>query len=149
MGTIQLPLDFKDFLRSLDEHDVRYLLIGGYAVGFHGYPRTTADIDVWVEMTTDNATRMVAAIRSFGFNPPELTIDVFMKPEQIVRLGVPPFRIEILTTISGVEFAECYPTRQTVAIDGVEITVIDLANLKINKRASGRTKDLADLENLP
>ena len=149
MATIHLPPDFKDFLKLLNEHKVQYLLIGGYAVGYHGYPRATADMDIWVAIHPDNAGKIVAVLCEFGFDVPELTADLFLQEKQIVRMGVPPVKLEIVTSISGVEFDECYQERITDVLDGVKVDLIDLTHLKINKKASGRYKDLADLENLP
>ena len=146
---IELPLDFKEFLKLLDENDVAYLLIGGYAVGYYGYPRATNDMDVWIAMQPANAERMVTALRVFGFDVPELSPDLFLQKNSIVRLGVPPIRLEIMTGISGVEFEACYAEREMGIIDGVPVSIISLHQLKINKRASGRYKDLNDLENLP
>ena len=149
MATIRLPTDFKEFLRLLKEHRVRYLLVGGYAVGYHGYPRATADMDIWVAMEPDNANRVVTVLREFGFDVPELTADLFLKDGQIIRMGVPPVRLEIITSISGVQFEECYEEHVTDVLDDVEVNLISLKHLKINKRASGRHIDLNDLENLP
>jgi len=146
---LELPNDFKEFLKLLRDHRVRYLLIGGYAVGFHGYTRATNDIDFWVAMAPDNANRVVETLREFGFDLPELSVDLFLKPDQIVRMGVEPVRIEVTTTIDGLEFEECYPKRVETLLDGVPLTVISLRDLRINKRATGRAKDQADLENLP
>jgi hypothetical protein len=145
----QLQADFKDFLRLLSAHRVEYLLIGGYAVGYHGYPRATVDLDVWIARTPDNAQRTVAVLREFGFTDPILTPELFLEQNRIVRMGVPPFRIEIATSISGVEFDPCYRSRIDAVIDGVPVAVIDLASLRRNKLAAGRNKDLDDLENLP
>ena|SRR4051812_290088 len=145
---IELPNDFKEFLRLLRSHGVRYLLIGGYAVIYYGYPRATSDLDVWVALEPANADRIVAALREFGFGTPELSRDFFLA-EKITRMGNVPVRIEILTTISGVSFEECFAERVETVIGDVEVSLIDLKNLKKNKRASGRYKDLADLENLP
>jgi len=133
----------------LREHDVRYLLIGGYAVGYHGYPRATADMDIWVAVHPENAERIVAVLRAFGFDLPELSAELFLKDNQIIRMGIPPVRLEICTSISGVEFETCYQGRVTAVLDGVEVNLINLEHLKINKKASGRYKDLNDLENLP
>ena len=124
-------------------------MIGGYAVGFHGYVRTTADCDVWIGMDPQNAQRMVDVLREFGFDVPELRAELFTNPDQLVRMGVKPYLIEIMTTISGVDFAECYRERRIENIDGIPVNVIQLRHLKINKLASGRGKDLIDLENLP
>jgi hypothetical protein len=148
MVTIHLPPDFKEFLKLLSAHQIKYLLIGGYAVGYHGYPRATADMDIWIAMNSENAEKVVTAVKQFGFNVPDLAVEMFLKPNQIIRMGVPPVRIEILTTISGVSFEECYPGRVVDELDGVEVNLISLRHLKINKKAFGRHKDLDDLENL-
>ena len=144
-----VPHDFKEFLRLLNSHDVRYLLVGGYAVAFHGYPRTTLDIDVWIDRSPQNAARVVAALREFGFDLPLLTREMFLADGKLIRMGVPPMRIEIATGISGVEFAPCFERRQTLHLEDVAVHVISLADLRANKKAAGRTKDLLDLENLP
>jgi hypothetical protein len=149
MATIHLLSDFREFLRLLNAHHVEYLLIGGYAVGYYGYARATADLDIWVALHPANAEKIVAALKEFGFDVPELSTALFLKPWQIIRLGVPPARIEVTTTISGVDFAECYAARVTEMVDGVPVNLIDLDHLKINKRASARHQDLADLEHLP
>ena len=148
MATIQIPHDFKEFLKLLNSHRVEYLLIGGYAVGYHGYPRATADMDLWVGIHQNNAEKLVAALREFGFNVPQLSVNLFLKAEQIVRMGVPPLRIELLTTISGVRFENCYSERIIDMIDDVEVHIISLEHLKKNKQASGKHKDLDDLQNL-
>jgi hypothetical protein len=149
MATIHLPPDFREFLKLLNEHRVEYLLIGGYAVAYHGYPRATADLGIWVSTRTQNAERLVAALRGFGFNVPELSPQLFLKEGQIIRLGTPPLRIKIATSVSGVHFGECYPVRVLDVLDGVEVSLIDLPHLKMNKKAAGRHIDLHDLENLP
>jgi hypothetical protein len=147
--TIRLPQDFKEFLRLLNAHEVEYLLIGGYAVGYHGYPRPTGDMDVWVAIAPVNAEKVVVVLREFGFSAPELTPELFLRESSIVRMGVTPFRLEVTTSIDGVEFVECYADKITDEIDGVMVNLINLAHLKINKKASGRLKDLNDLEHLP
>jgi len=149
MATIHLPPDFKEFLKLLNAHKVEYLLIGGYAVGYHGYPQATVDMDIWIAMHPVNAERMVSVLKEFGFDLPELSPQLFLKEWQIIRLGVPPVRIELATTISGVNFSECYAERVTDVLDGVEVNLISLKHLKLNKKAAGRHQDLADLENLP
>ncbi|MBI3817752.1 MAG: nucleotidyltransferase [Planctomycetes bacterium] len=146
---IELPRDFKEFLSLLNAKEVEYLLIGGYAVGYHGEPRATNDIDIWIALNQTNAERMVAVIREFGFNTPELSASLFTKENNIVRMGIPPMRIEVMTGISGVLFEECYKERIVDKIDGVEVKIISLRHLKENKKASGRHKDLSDLESLP
>ena len=141
--------DFREFLKSLNASHVEYLLVGGYAVGLHGYPRATADMDIWVRPEPANAGRVAAAVRAFGFDTSTLHDELFIRPESIVRFGVPPFRIEVMTTIDGVQFDDCYRRAVSFDLDGVSVMVISLADLKTNKRAAGRYKDLNDLENLP
>jgi phage replication-related protein YjqB (UPF0714/DUF867 family) len=136
-------------LKLLKEHDVRYLLIGGYAVGFHGYPRATADMDIWVEIDPENANKIVAVLKEFGFDLPELSPQLFLQEKQIIRMGVPPVQLEICTSISGVDFDACYEKHIVAELDGVEVNLIGLNDLKVNKKASGRSKDLTDLEYLP
>ncbi len=143
-----LNQDFKEFIKSLNDNGVRYLVVGGYAVALHGYPRYTKDMDVWVEMTAENASKVVKALDQFGFGSLGLKEADFIVPDQIIQLGHPPRRIDILTTLPGVEFSECYPTLTTVDMEGVSVNFIDLENLRKNKWATGRHQDLADLENL-
>jgi len=146
MATIRLPPDFKEFLRLLNSNEVEYLLIGGYAVGYYGYPRPTGDMDIWIARTPDNAQRVVDALREFGFTCKK---EFLLEHRKVVRMGVPPFRLEILTTISGVEFPPCYAERLQVVLDEIEVNLISLPHLKLNKKASARSKDITDLENLP
>ncbi len=145
---IQLPPDFKEFLKLLNSHRVEYLLVGGYAVGYHGYPRATGDMDLWVAVRQNNAEKLVVVLREFGLNAPQLSADIFLQEDQIIRMGVPPMRIELLTTISGVDFDSCYSERIVDVIDSVEVHIINLKHLKQNKQASGRYKDLDDLQYL-
>jgi hypothetical protein len=149
MATTPLPQDFADFLKLLSSHGVEFLLIGGYAVGIHGYPRGTADLDVWVASTPANAQRIVDALREFGFGAPELNPSLFLDPNRVVRMGVPPLRIDILTTIAGVSFDDCFSRREVVTVGEIDVSVISLADLKANKQATGRSQDLADVEHLP
>jgi hypothetical protein len=149
MAPALLPKDFKEFLRLLGAHSVEYLLIGGYAVAYHGYPRATADLDVWIALNPINAEKTVAALREFGFDLPDLRPEIFLQEHKIIRLGRPPLRIEIATSISGVAFEDCYRARLVTHLDDVAVNLIDLEHLKVNKRAAGRHKDLDDLENLP
>lgn len=149
MAMIQLPPDFKEFLKLLNKHKVEYLLVGGYAVGYHGYPRATADMDIWIAINPINAKKIVTSLNEFGFEAPELTTDLFLEENKVIRMGVPPVRLEIITSISGVDFDSCYRQKNQGNIDGIEVNIIDLDNLRKNKKASGRYKDLNDLENLP
>ena len=143
-----LNQDFKEFFESLNANQVRYLVIGGYAVAFHGHPRYTKHIDVWIEISPENASLMIKALDDFGFASLGLKTGDFLVPDQIVQLGYEPSRIDILTSIPGVEFAECYLHRVVIDVDGVEITVIDAENLKKNKKTTARLQDLADVEDL-
>src|SRR5262249_19070690 len=138
-----------EFLKSLNSNGVKYLLIGGYAVGIYGHIRATNDLDVWVESTPGNATRIERALREFGFDLAALNANLFVEPNNVIRMGQPPMRIEVLTSISGVEFEECFADRETFLIDELPVPVISLAHLRQNKAASGRAKDIADLECLP
>jgi hypothetical protein len=124
-------------------------MIGGYAVANYGYVRATNDLDVWVKTSPDNAVRIDHALRQFGFVTPALTPELFLVPNNVVRMGVPPIRIEILTSISGVEFESCYAEREVIRFEELTVPVISLARLRENKAASARAKDMADLENLP
>jgi predicted nucleotidyltransferase len=133
----------------LNDHQVEYILIGGYAVGYHGYPRATGDMDIWIAMSPDNATNIVTALNEFGFGNTNLTSDLFLEEQKIIRIGNPPLRIELLTSVSGVDFASCYARRITETIDGIPVPIIALEDLKANKQASARRKDLNDLDNLP
>ena len=149
MEPIEFPSDFIEFLRLLNANAVEYLLVGGFAVAIHGYPRATADIDVWVARHEANADRIVAALTEFGFEVPALTSALFVEPDTIVRMGNAPMRIELMTSIDGVEFGDCAKRAIVHAVDSTPIPVIGLDDLKVNKRASGRNKDLDDLDNLP
>jgi predicted nucleotidyltransferase len=144
-----LPDDFKEFLKLLNDHTVDYLLIGGYAVGYYGYPRTTADIDFWVAIDCETAGKLVKVFHEFGMQSDEINTDLFMNPGNIVRMGLAPVRIEILNKIDGVEFSDCLSRCSPVIMDGIPVNLISLNDLRSNKQASGRYKDLDDLEHLP
>ena len=150
MDPKSLSADFRDFLRSLSDHGVEYLLIGGHAVAYHGYVRPTQDMDVWIAVSPDNAQRMVTAVEGFfGCKLEGLAPEWFLDSEQVTRFGVRPNLIEIVTKIDGGEFRTAYPDRIVSDLDGLRVNIIALADLKRNKRASGRNKDLADIDNLP
>lgn len=149
MVKMQLHPDFKEFLRFLNSHGVKYLLVGGYAVGYHGYPRATADMDVWIAVDEMNASRVIAALHDFGMPADETTSKLLLETGNMIRMGNPPVRIEILTSASGVDFDECFKRRTLVDIDDVLVNFISLDDLKKNKEACGRHKDIDDLEHLP
>jgi Nucleotidyltransferase of unknown function (DUF6036) len=143
-----LSKDFKEFIELLNAHNVRYLVVGGYAVAFHGYPRYTKDLDVWIELSPENANNVMQALDAFGFGSLGLKPEDFLESDQIIQLGYPPNRIDILTTLKEIKFEDCYNQRIEIQIQGIKTNFIDLENLKQNKRATGRPQDLADAENL-
>jgi hypothetical protein len=143
-----LSSDFKEFCTSLNAADVKYLIVGGYAVAFHGHPRYTGDIDIWVEASMDNGSRIENALLDFGFADLDLSASDFAEPDTVFQLGFPPNRIDILTALEGVSFQDCYPRRQAIESDGMVLPVTGIEDLGINKRALGRPQDLADLHNL-
>lgn len=143
-----LNQDFKEFIQFLNVNRVRYLIVGGYAVAFYGYPRYTKDIDIWIEASPKNAEKVMKALQDFGFGSLELTIEDFSNSHQVIQLGYPPSRIDLLTSVDGIEFEDCYGSRVETKLDGISVDFIDLENLRANKKASGRLQDLADLENL-
>lgn len=144
-----LSKDFKEFVALLNAHGVEYLLVGGYAMALHGRPRNTGDLDVWVARSPENAEKLLAALEQFGFGGLGLASVDFTTPQHVVQLGYPPFRIDLLTDIDGVTFEMAWPHRETVVHDGLTLHFIGLDDLKANKRASGRPRDLDDLEQLP
>ncbi len=145
---ILLPTDFKELLKSLNSNNVKYLVIGGYAVAHYGYVRSTNDIDLWISRDPENALKVVKSLEEFGFPGCELNIQYFTEPEQITRMGYPPLRIEIMTTISGVVFEDAFSNRVLFNYEGIEIPIINLEDLKKNKKSAARNKDLNDLENI-
>ena len=148
MDTIRLPADFRDFLRLLNSHRVEYLLIGGYAVCFHGYYRNTADIDIWIAVHPQNASKIATVIREFGFDTPALTDELFLQKGRMIRMGVEPIRIEIMTEISGCDFAQAYAEKIEGILDGTPVSIISLPQLIKNKTSSGRLRDLDDVQKL-
>jgi len=143
-----LNKDFREFIESLNSNKVKYLIVGGYAIAFHGHPRYTKDLDVWLELSKDNALNIMKALKDFGFGDLDVVKEDFLHEGMVVQLGYPPNRIDLINSPDGVDFAECYASRIKIKIDDLEISVIDLENLKKNKKASGRLQDLADLEKL-
>lgn len=143
-----LSQDFKEFIELLNKHNVRYLVIGGYAVALHGHPRYTKDLDIWIEIESANADRLIDALADFGFGSVGLSQNDFVAPDQVIQLGYPPNRIDLITTPDGVDFETCYKSKIEISISEITVNFIDIENLKLNKKASGRLQDLADLENL-
>lgn len=149
MVKIELHPDFKDFLRLLHSHKVEYLLVGGYAVGYHGYPRATGDMDIWIALNKVNADKVASVLHEFGMAQDEVSKELFLEEDKVIRMGFPPVRIEVITGASGVDFHKCYSRRKIVHIDKIPVNFISLDDLKVNKKVSGRHKDLEDLKHLP
>jgi len=140
--------DYKDMLHALADEKVRYLLVGAYALAAHGYPRATMDIDIWVMPSPENADAVLRALRRFGAPLQNLNRDDLQTEGTIFQIGVAPRRIDIITAASGLRFEEAFEQSTAVDIEGIEVHVLSLDDLIRNKRASGRTKDLADAEAL-
>lgn len=138
-----LSKDFKEFVELLNSNAVEYLIVGSYALAAHGYPRYTGDLDIRLDPAPENVRRGLAALQAFGFGSIGLSEADFQKPGAVVQLGYPPARIDLLTGIDGVRFAECYPRRQIIKLGGVDLPIPHLGDFKANMRASGRAKDLA------
>ena len=145
---MKLQSDLREFIGLLNSHKVEYIVVGGHAVAFHGYPRLTIDIDFLIDSTKDNARRLLAALADFGFADVGLNEQTFTTAEKIVQLGRPPNRIDLLTSISGVSFADAWAGRVAGELDGIPVSFLGRAALLANKRASARAKDLADLAEL-
>ncbi|MBQ6338958.1 MAG: nucleotidyltransferase [Kiritimatiellae bacterium] len=136
--------DYRDMIVCLLESEVDFMLVGGYAVALHGWPRTTFDIDFWILANPENAKSVMRAIRAFGAPLMNLTEEDFHKPGMVFQIGVPPQRIDIISAISGLDYAEASRRAVKMTVDGLEVKVISLDDLIVNKRASGRPKDIAD-----
>lgn len=145
---MRLNRDFQELLELFAQHDVRYLIVGGWALAAHGHPRYTKDLDVWVWMNPTNASAALAALDDFGFGELGLTADDFVRPDSVIQLGFPPNRIDLLTSPTGVAFEDCWSDRLEIDIDGMPVPFIGLAGLRQNKAASARPQDLVDLETL-
>jgi len=143
-----LPPDFHDLLSEFNAAGVDYLLIGSYALALYGMPRYTLDIDIFFRRTPDNAAKVISALKAFGFSSPDLSAESLIDPDQVHYIGNPPLRVDLLGDISGVTFADAWGTREIKRVDGLQIQVISLECLRRNKRAAGRLKDLADLEQI-
>jgi hypothetical protein len=145
---LKMSADFRDFLKLLTAKNVEYLLIGGYAVNYYGYVRDTGDLDIWVRSTEENVELAAEALEDFGYASKRDTLPYLKQPGKIIRMGIPPFRIEVSTEIDGVEFDECYTNRTTFNLGETVVSLLGFEDLLKNKKASGRLKDLADVEEL-
>lgn len=143
-----LNKDFREFIELLNGNGVKYLIVGGYAVGMHGYPRYTKDLDVWLLVSEENAENIIKSLREFGMGDLGVQKMDFLTPDSFIQIGYPPNRIDLVMGCDGVDFENCFNSKLEYISDGLKMNFIDLENLKINKKASGRPQDLADLDNL-
>ena len=140
--------DFREFIELLVKNKAEYLVVGGYAVGIHGHPRYTGDLDIWLNATPLNAERILQSVNEFGFSSFKLTQEDFTKPGNVIQLGYPPLRIDLLTEIDGVSFEECFRNRKEVSIDNLTVNFIGYEDLLKNKKESGRPRDIDDIDHL-
>lgn len=145
---MELDKDFNEFVELFLEHNVRFLIVGGYALAAHGLPRATGDLDAWVWVNPQNALNIMRALNAFGFQNLSLTESDFSKEDAIVQLGYPPFRIDILTSIDGVAFDQAWEKKVVVELNGMKVPFIGREDLIANKKAAGRPQDLADVSRL-
>ena len=140
--------DFREFIELLIKNKAEYLIVGGYAVGIHGHPRYTGDLDIWLNPTSQNAERILKSVNEFGFSSFKLTLEDFTKPGNVIQLGYPPLRIDLLTEIDGVTFEECFSNRKEVVIEDLKVNFIGYNDLLKNKKETGRPRDIDDIDNL-
>lgn len=148
MAMLRLDQDSREFIALLNSHDVRYVIVGGHAVAFHGYPRFTGDVDVFVEVSEENARKLEAVLSEFGFSSLGLSASDFLEPDTIIQLGNPPNRIDLITSLSGVSFSSAWGSRVRADLDGLPVFFVSKEILLTNKTATGRPKDLTDLNEL-
>lgn len=140
--------DFKEFVQLLIKNQVEYLIVGGYAVSIHGYPRYTGDLDIWINSTDSNAQKVLSCIKEFGFSSCELTESDFTKKYGIIQLGYPPVRIDIINNVDGVNFEECFQKKSIIEVENLQVNFISLEDLITNKKTTARPRDIDDVENL-
>ncbi len=145
---MEVQKDFRDLLALLNDHKAEYMIVGGYALAFHGAPRFTGDIDLFVKPDPENARRILDALTDFGFGSLDLDLDDFLHPNRVVQLGVPPVRVDLITSISGVTWEEADPSKEAGVYGDVPVCYIGKTQYIANKRSAGRKKDLADIEAL-
>jgi hypothetical protein len=145
---MEVQKDFKEFLALLNAHKVDFMIVGGYALAYHGAPRYTGDMDVFVKPDRKNAQRIIEVLKEFGFSSLELSFDDFQKEDNVIQLGLPPVRIDILTSISGVTWEQAFSTKEPGFYGTLAVNYIGKKQFVANKKAIGRAKDLADIEAL-
>ncbi len=145
---MEFARDFSEFIDLLNKFKVDYLVVGGYALGFHGRPRYTGDLDIWIAISERNAAKMIKVIESFGFASLGLEKEDFLQKGYVTQIGYPPLRIDILNDIDGVVFNEAYKNKQVIDVENIEVNYIGYNDLILNKEASGSNKDIADIKYL-
>jgi hypothetical protein len=148
VNAMEIQPDFRDLFALLNEHKVEYLIVGGYALAFHGAPRYTGDIDIFVHPHLENARRVLQALAAFGFQFPNLTIEDFQNPNNVVQLGIPPVRVDLITSVSGVSWEDAEASKEAGYFGDVPVYYIGREQFIANRHATGRKKDLADIEAL-
>jgi predicted nucleotidyltransferase len=144
-----LAKDFEDFVKLLNQHEVEYMVVGGYALAFHGKPRHTGDLDIWINISEKNASRILEVLKGFGMSSLAFKKDDFLKPGYITQIGYPPLRIDILNSIDGIEFSEAVKHMKQIKIEkDLPLNYIGLKDFIRNKQASGRMQDLADIQEI-
>jgi len=146
---MDLNRDYQELLQSFVSHNVRFLIVGGYALAAHGHPRYTKDLDIWVWTDPSNAERIVMSLESFGFGGLGLSAQDFQEPGVVVQLGREPQRVDILTFATGLDFVRAYENRIMVSIGNLEVPFVSIDDLRTNKMATGRLRDIADAADLP
>jgi len=145
---MEIQPDFKDLLKLFNDREVDYIIVGGYALAFHGAPRFTGDLDLFIRPSLENARKVLSALDAFGFNFPNLTLDDFQNPDKIVQLGVPPIRIDLITSISGVSWDDADAHKEAGMYGEIPVSYLGRKEFIRNKSATGRKKDIADIEAL-
>jgi hypothetical protein len=145
---INFPKDFSEFVKLLEKHNAEYLVVGGYAVGYWGHVRFTGDLDIWLKPSKETASKILSAVNEFGFASLKLKEDDLSTVGNVIQLGYPPLRINLLNDIDGVSFDESYPNKVVALYDGFTYNFISYDDLIKNKKATGRNKDLADVDEL-
>jgi hypothetical protein len=145
---MELDRDFKEFIALLNEHRVEYLIVGGYAVVAHGYNRFTGDLDVWINPTGENARKILDVLKAFGFGKLKITASDLSSKDKIIQLGYEPLRIDLLTSVEGLQFDNCYKRRSSKKADGIRIHFLGMDDLRKNKKLVGRHRDLEDYTHL-
>jgi len=143
-----LDKDFEDFIAFLNKHQVDYMVVGGYALAFHGKPRHTGDLDIWINLSEDNAQKMVIVFSEFGMASLGMTKADFLQKGAITQIGYPPLRIDVINEIDGISFEEAYPNKLIIDVEGLPVNYIGLDDLIKNKETSGRSRDLSDVNEL-